>query len=64
MWRETNLFGIFMSPLVVYMAAALVLSVLARLALVRLGLFRWVWNPPLAQAALYLCILGALLSFL
>lgn len=64
MWRETNLFGILLPPLLVYIAAALALSVLARLALVWLGLFRWVWNPPLAQAALYVCILGALLRFL
>ena len=64
MWSETNLFGIYVSPLLVYAAAALVLSVLTRLVMVRLGLFRYVWNPPLAQAAIYVCLLGALLTFL
>ena len=64
MWSETNLFGVYMSPLLVYAAAAFVLSTLARLAMVRLRLFRFVWNPPLAQAAMYVCILGALITFL
>lgn len=64
MWRETNLFGIYLPPLLTYMAVALALALLVRWIMVRLGLFRWVWNPPLAETALYVCILGALLRFL
>lgn len=64
MYRETNLFGVYVSPLLVYAAAALALAALVRLAMVRAQLYRFVWNPPLAEAALYVCLLGVLLRFL
>lgn len=64
MWRETNLFGIYLPPLLVYMTVALALYVPARLLLIRLRLFRWVWNPPLAEIALYVCIVGILVQWL
>ncbi len=64
MWRETNVFGIFLPPLLVYMAAAAVLYVPVRLLLIRLRLFRWMWNPPLAETAIYLCIVGLLVGWL
>ncbi len=64
MWRETNLFGIYLPPLLVYMAVALALYVPARLLLIRLRLFSWVWNPPLAEIALYVCIVGILVQWL
>ena len=63
MWRETNVFGIFMSPLLAYMLAALLAYLCLRPVLLRLGLQRWAWNVPLAEAALYVCILGALVAF-
>jgi hypothetical protein len=55
MLRETNVFGIFISPLVSYMFASLVL--------VLLRIQRWAWNVPLAETAIYVCILGALIRF-
>jgi fructose-specific phosphotransferase system IIC component len=64
MWRETNVFGIFMSPLISYMVAALLAYLLLRPVLVRLGLQEWAWNVPLAETAIYVCILGALVAFL
>ena len=64
MWRETDVAGVFLSPLVVYMLAALLIYLALRWLLIRLGLFRWVWNPPLAEAGLYLCLLGALVALL
>ena len=60
MWRETNIFGIYLSPLLVYMAVALLVYVILWRLLLWAGAFRWVWNPPLAELAIYLCILGAL----
>ena len=63
MWRETNIFGIYISPLVSYMFAALVLYLLLRPALVWLRIRRWAWNVPLAETAIYVCILGALIRF-
>ncbi len=64
MWRETNIAGVFLSPLVGYMAAALVVHLPLRWLLIRLRLHRWVWNAPLADAGLYVCILGALVGLL
>lgn len=64
MWRETNVLGVFMAPLVAYMLAALALYLPLRAVLVRLGLLAWTWNTPLAETALYVCLLGTLVSWL
>ncbi|MGI4941976.1 MAG: DUF1656 domain-containing protein, partial [Janthinobacterium lividum] len=56
MWRETNLFGILFSPLLVYLGVAALLYMPLRWLLLRLRLFRWMWNPPLAGTAIYICI--------
>ena len=64
MWRELNVLGVFMAPLVVYLLAALALYLPLRVALVRLRLLRWAWHTPLAETALYFCILGALVTWL
>ena len=46
------------------MLAALLIYLPLRWLLVRLGLLRWVWNPPLAETGLYICLLGALVALL
>ena len=64
MWRETNVAGVFLSPLVAYMLAALRIYLPPRWLLIRFGLLRWVWNPPLAETGLYVGLLGALVALL
>jgi hypothetical protein len=64
MWRETNLFGVYISPLVAYMVASMVILLPLRIAFIRCGLPRWTWNPALAEAGIYLCVLGALVTLL
>ena len=64
MWRETNLFGIFFSPLLVYFAVAGVAYVPIRMVLIRWRLFRWTWNPPLAGTAIFVCLVGLLIRWL
>ena len=64
MWRETNLFGIYVSPLLVYMLAAGIVYAPLRYLCIRLRLFRRLWNPPLAEMAMFICILGLLLAWL
>ena len=64
MWRETNLFGVLLPPILGYIAVALVL-----LVPVRAVLFRWRWvlrigNPALVQASLFMVILATLISVL
>ena len=63
-WRETNLFGIYVSPLLVYILAAGVVFAPLRYLGIRLRLFRRLWNPPLAEMAMFICILGLLLTWL
>lgn len=64
MWRETDVAGVFFSPLVAYMLAALLIYLPLRWLLIRLGLLHWVWNPPLAETGLYICLLGVLVALL
>jgi hypothetical protein len=63
-WREADIGGVFFSPLVVYMVVALLIWLPIRWGLERLRLTRWIWNTPLAEAGLFVCILGALVAFL
>ncbi|MEJ1976884.1 MAG: hypothetical protein WDN49_13020 [Acetobacteraceae bacterium] len=64
MWRETNLFGVYMSPLVAYMIATML--IFCRSA--------WSWpgceccdgpgTRRWPETGIFLCILGALVTFL
>ena len=64
MWRETNLWGVYFSPLLAYMVAAGLAYAPVRVVLIRLRLFRWTWNPPLVEVGLFVCILGVLVGWL
>lgn len=64
MWKETDVFGVFITPLVPYMVVALLLYLPLRPLAVRFLLARWAWNPPLAETGLYVCILALLVAFL
>lgn len=60
MWRETNVFGVYMSPIVAYMFAAGLIYAALRFVLARTRAFRNAWNPPLLEAGIFVCILGVL----
>ncbi len=64
MWREVSLAGVLISPFVVYALAALVLILLVRPLLAWAGFQRWTWNTPLAEAALFVCVLALLMMYL
>ncbi len=64
MWRELDVGGIYMPPLLAYLAASLAVFLPLRWLLVRAHLLRWAWNPPLAEMGLFVCILGALIGLL
>ncbi|MEJ0051048.1 MAG: DUF1656 domain-containing protein [Methylovirgula sp.] len=61
MWKETNIFGIFFPPLIAYMIVAAALYLPVRYCLRELGTLRWFWNPSLAEACIYISILGVLI---
>lgn len=58
MWRELNLGGVYLPPLLAYMLAALVIHGPLRLVLTRVGFWRWTWNQPLAEVGVYVCVLA------
>ncbi len=64
MWRETDVLGVYISPLAAYMGVALLAYLCLRPLLVRSRLLHWTANIPLAETTLYACILGALIVFL
>jgi general stress protein CsbA len=64
MRRDLDFGGVLVSPFVAYAAGALVLLVLLRVVFNRIHFSRYVANPPLAEAGLYVCLLALLIVFL
>jgi hypothetical protein len=61
--RDIDLGGVMVDPFVRYLFLALVILIAVRFAVGRLGLRSMFANPPLAEAALYVCILTSLIAF-
>jgi hypothetical protein len=64
MWKETDIAGVFVSPLVAYGLVALLIFLAIRPVLIWLRFQRWTWNTPLAETCVYVCILALLLRLL
>ena len=60
--RDIDLGGILVAPFVRYLFLALVIVIAVRFVVGRLGLRSLFANPPLAEALLYICILGSLIA--
>jgi len=61
--RDIDLGGVLVDPFVRYLFLALVILIAVRVVVGRLGLRSMFANPPLAEAALYVCILVSLVAF-
>jgi hypothetical protein len=61
--RDIDLGGVLVDPFVRYLFLALVILIAVRIAVGRFGLRSMFANPPLAEAALYVCILASLIAF-
>jgi hypothetical protein len=61
--RDIDLGGVLVDPFVRYLFLALVILIAVRFVVGRLGLRSMFANPPLAEAALYVCILTSLIAF-
>jgi protein AaeX len=59
-FTEINLFGIYVAPIVVIMAAAWIAYLLVRRAGDRFGLTSLVWHPALFELALYVIIVSSI----
>jgi len=55
---EIDLYGVFVPPLLLMVIAAMPLAGGVRLALTRLGAYRFVWHRPLFDLAVFVIILG------
>lgn len=59
--KDIDLGGVLVDPLVRYLVLALLILIVVRFVVGRLGLRSMFANPPLAEAALYVCILVGLI---
>ncbi|MCW3475558.1 DUF1656 domain-containing protein [Limobrevibacterium gyesilva] len=64
MIREVDLYGIFVSPLLLWMVAALLVCGAVRRGLGALGFYRFVWHRPLFDLALLVIVLGAIVALI
>jgi hypothetical protein len=60
--RDIDLGGVLVDPFVRYLFLALIVLIAVRFVVGRLGLRSIFANPPLAEAALYVCILVSLIA--
>jgi hypothetical protein len=60
MIAELNIYGVFVSPLLLYTAAALVLMAVLRRGLAAAGFYRSVWHRALFDLALLVIVLGGI----
>jgi hypothetical protein len=58
--KEFVVAGLLITPFVRYALLAGVVLLVVRWMLVRLRFHRWFWHPLLAEAAIYICLLGVL----
>ncbi|MEE7477137.1 DUF1656 domain-containing protein [Methylobacterium hispanicum] len=60
MRTDLQIGGVLISPFVAYALGAFAILVLLRTLFARVPLGRYVANPPLAEAGIYVCILALL----
>ncbi|NBA94626.1 DUF1656 domain-containing protein [Pseudomonas sp. R5(2019)] len=62
--REWALGGVLLSPFLVYVLLALVLTGVLRLMIRVTSLGRWIWHEALFDCALFVCLLALVTSVL
>ncbi|MDR2981080.1 MAG: DUF1656 domain-containing protein [Puniceicoccales bacterium] len=60
MIKEIDMMGVYLSPMMGWIAVTILLWFGIRAVLRRVGLYRWVWHEPLFNAALFVIILSGL----
>jgi len=59
-FTEINLFGVYVAPMSVMMAAAWFVTIWLRWSAARFGLLRYVWHPSLFVFAVYIIVLSSI----
>ena len=54
--KEIDILGLFVSPMALYLVAAVLVFLALQPLLNRLNVERWIWNRPLAELALFVII--------
>ncbi|MCA1452583.1 DUF1656 domain-containing protein [Bradyrhizobium sp. BRP22] len=57
-FSEINLFGVYVAPISLLMAAAWLILIALRRMVARFGLLRHVWHPALFVLAVYIIVLS------
>jgi hypothetical protein len=60
MIKEIDLFGVYLPPMLAYLAVTAVLWLVLRHLLRRFGAYRWVWHRPLFDTALFVILLAGI----
>lgn len=60
MLREIALFGALAPSLLLYFLAAILVFIVLDRMVARLGVYRFLWHPPLARVGLFLCVFSVL----
>lgn len=63
MSAETDIYGVFIPTLLVWMLVAFFILAGLRAVLARVGFYRVVWHRSLFNFALYVIVLGGVVSF-
>ncbi len=58
MIHELNVYGLFVTPMLVWTVIALAIAAILRHLIAWLGLYRFVWHRPLFDLALLVIVLG------
>jgi len=59
-FTEINLFGVYVAPISLMLAAAWLVAIALRRIAVRFGLLRYVWHPALFMGAVYMIVLSSI----
>jgi hypothetical protein len=59
-FTEINLFGVYVAPISLMIAAAWLVVIGLRRAAARFGLLRYVWHPALFIFAVYMIVLSSI----
>ena len=62
MTGETDLYGVFLPSLLVWMVIAFLLNLVVRHILSLLGVYKYVWHRPLFDIALYVVLIGVVVE--
>jgi hypothetical protein len=60
--REIDFLGVYLSPMLGYLAVASVSWLVLRRMLDRIGAYRFVWHRPLFDAALFVVVLAGVVA--